>query len=359
MGRSTRQGSRLMRRGAAGLVIAIILLAALAPWIAANDPKTQFENHAYAPPARLHVRDAGGWHLPFIYRLSLVDRISRTYAEDRHERVPLRWFSTGRVVSVDASGGPLLFCGGDALGRDLCARILFGARLSLGVAVLGACGALLIGAFLGAAAGTVGGRLETVVMTVADFVLVLPVVYLVIVLRATRPLVIDTSEVFILMAALFAGAAWPDVARGVRAIVATERTRDYATAAKAAGAGPFRLIGHLFPAAYGFLRIEFVLLIPALLVAESSLSFVGFGFEGATPSWGGLLKDSETLTAMYSSPWLLLPALALFLVVLALQTVTGNTQLLMPQPLTRRAHADSLRRDHEYPGRVPSGSDAV
>jgi peptide/nickel transport system permease protein len=196
-------------------------------------------------------------------------------------------------------------------------------------------------------------------MTVADFVLVLPVVYLVIVLRATRPLVIDTSEVFVLMAALFACAAWPDVARGVRAIVATERTRDYAAAARAAGAGPLRLIGHLLPAAYGFLRVEFVILMPALLVAESSLSFVGFGFEGAIPSWGGLLKDGETVSAMHSAPWLLLPAAALFLVVLALQTVAGATQFLLPQPLTQRARAVSLRADNEYPGRVPSGPDAV
>jgi peptide/nickel transport system permease protein len=349
----------MMRRAAAAFLLALVLMAALAPWVSANSPERLFDNRAYAPPMRVHVRDAHGWHGPFVYRQSLVDRSGRVYVEDRSQRLPLQWFSNGRLLSIDASGGPLLLCGADALGRDLCARLIHGARLSLGVAVLGACGALLLGALLGAAAGTAGGRLETLVMTAADFVLVLPVVYLVIVLRATRPLFIDTSEVFVLMAGLFACAAWPDVARGVRSILATERTRDYAAAARAAGAGPFRLIGHLLPAAYGFLRIEFVLLIPALLVAESSLSFVGFGFEGAIPSWGGLLKEGETVSAMYSAPWLLLPAAALFLVVLALQTLAGASQFLMPQPLTQRAHAVSLRPDHEYPGRVPSGPDAV
>src|SRR5687768_2976750 len=348
-----------MRRAAAALVLAFLAVAALAPWVAANDPQTIFTDRAYAPPMRVHVQDAEGWHWPFVYRQALVNRSSRTFIEDRSQRVSLRWFSEGRLVSIDPSGGPLLLCGADALGRDLCARLIYGARLSLGVSLIGACGALLLGALLGAVAGTAGGRLETVVMAIADFVLVLPVVYLVIVLRATRPLVIEPSEVFVLMAALFACAAWPDVARGVRAIVASERTRDYAAAARAAGAGPFRLVGHLLPAAYGFLRIEFVLLIPALLVAESSLSFVGFGFEGASASWGGLLKDSETITAMYSAPWLLLPAAALFLVVLALQTVAGATQFLLPQPLTQRAHAVSLRRNHEYSRRVPPGPDAV
>jgi peptide/nickel transport system permease protein len=349
----------MMRRAGVAIVLALVLLAVLAPWITAHDPQAMFADRAFAPPMRVHVKDAEGWHLPFVYRQSLVDRSGRIYLEDRGQRVPLHWFSTGHLVSIDPGAGPLLLCGADALGRDMCARLVFGARLSLGVALIGACGALLLGAFLGAVAGTAGGRLDTIVMTVADFVLVLPVVYLVIVLRATRPLVIDTAEVFVLMAGLFACAAWPDVARGVRAIVASERTRDYATAARAAGAGPFRLIGHLLPAAYGFLRVEFVLLIPALLVAESSLSFVGFGFEGAIPSWGGLLKESETLTAMYSAPWLLLPAAALFVVVLALQRVAGNTQIFMPQPLTQGARAVSLRADHEYPGRVPSGPDAV
>lgn len=317
-----------MRRAAAGLVLALVTLSALAPWIAANEPAALFQDRAFAPPMRVHLRDGDGWHLPFVYRQTLVDRISRTYAEDEGTRVPLRWLSAGRLVSVEPGEGPLLMCGADALGRDLCSRLIHGARLSLGVALLGACGALVLGALLGAVAGTMGGRIDTLVMTVADFVLVLPVVYLVLVLRATRPLVIDTSEVFMTMATLFACAAWPDVARGVRAIVATERTRDYAAAAQAAGAGPLRMVGHLLPAAYGFLRIEFVLLMPALLVAESTLSFVGFGFDGASSSWGGLLKDSEALTAMYSAPWLLLPAVALFVVVLALQTIAGANATL-------------------------------
>lgn len=312
-----------MRRVAAGLLIVLILVAVLAPWVTSNDPQALFPDRAYAPPMRVHLWDTDGLHAPYVYRQQLVDRISRTYIEQRNTRVPLRYFAGGRLVSIDPADGPLLWCGADALGRDLCARLVYGARLSLGVSLLGALGALLLGAFLGGAAGTLGGRVETVVMAVADFVLVLPVVYLVIVLRATRPLVIEPTEIFVLMATLFAFAAWPDVARGVRGIVATERTRDYASAARAAGAGPLRLVGHLLPAAYGFLRVEFVLLIPALLVAESTLSFVGFGFEGTNSSWGGLLKESEALTAMYSAPWLLLPAGALFVVVLALQTLAG------------------------------------
>ncbi len=329
-----------MHRAAAAVLGAIVLVATAAPWITSNPPDLPFGDRAFAPPMRVHISDNDGWHAPFVYRQRLVNRIDRTYVEDHATPVPLRWLTNGRLVSIDPGAGPLLWCGADALGRDLCARLVYGARLSLGVAVLGACGALLIGALLGAVAGSSGGRLDTLITTVADFVLILPVVYLVIVLRAMRPLVISLAEVFWLMTILFALVAWPDVARGVRSIVATERTRDYAAAARALGAGRWRVMTHLLPAAYGFLRIEFVLLIPALLVAESTLSFVGFGFGGAAPSWGGLLKDGEALTAMYSAPWLLLPAAALFVVVLALQAVAGArpgfTGSVVDTPAARR-----------------------
>ncbi len=247
----------------------------------------------------------------------------RTYREDTSVAIPLSFFSGGHIVSVPDAGGPLLLLGADALGRDTFSRLLHGAQLSLGVTLLGAFGALLVGAFIGALAGTLGGRTETGLMLVTDFVLVLPGAYLVLVLRAMLPLVLTTNEVFWLMVLLFAAAGWPHVARGVRAIVATERARDYAEAARAAGAGPMRLVGHLLPAARRFLTVEVVLLIPALLVAEATISYLGLGFPEPTPSWGTMLQDASNVTVMTEAPWMLAPAVALFLVVLGVQLLAG------------------------------------
>jgi peptide/nickel transport system permease protein len=314
-----------MMRRLAWVIVGILTCGALlAPWISPQDPHVQFADRSYAPPSRVHVRHGDAWHAPFVYRQVLVDRVSRQFAEDTTSRVPLRWLRHGRLVSVDEAGGPLLWLGADGLGRDVWSRVWHGARLSLGVALTGALGALLIGTFLGALAGSLRGLPDVLITGIADFVVVLPAVYLVLVLRAAMPLVLDTSVVFVLMTILFAIAAWPHVARGVRAIVATERQRDYAEAARAAGAGHVRLLGHLVPAAYGFLRTELVLLVPTLLVAESTISFLGLGFPEPQPSWGGLLREASSLSAMQLAPWMLSPALLLFVGVLALQQVAGG-----------------------------------
>ncbi len=286
---------------------------------ALNSPTAQFDDRAYAPPSRIHIRDASGFRSPFVYRLKLENRIARSYSEDTEAPVSLKWFSGGRILSTADAGEPLLLLGGDALGRDVLSRLLCGARWSLGVTALGVLGALLVGALVGGLAGTAGGRADAALMGVSDWLIALPGAYLVLVLRGALPLVITTGETFFLMAALFTFAAWPHVARGVRGIVTVERARDYAEAARASGAGPWRLMMQLLPAARGFLAVEIVLLVPALLVAEATVSYLGLGFPDSAASWGTLLQDTFNVSGMSEAPWMLAPAVGVFLVALAAQ----------------------------------------
>jgi peptide/nickel transport system permease protein len=310
-------------RGAGVAVLTVMAaLALFASVLAPNPPGQQFANRAYAPPMRVQMHDAAGWHAPFVRRQVLEDRLRRRFAVA--EPVALHWFSHGTFVSVADPDGPLLLLGADALGRDVLSRVLYGARLSLGVSLAGVAGALLIGAIIGGLAGTLGGRIDGALMFVADFILVLPAAYLVLVLRASLRPVLTTPVVFGVMAAMFAFAAWPHVARGVRAIVAGERRCDYAEAARAAGAGPVRLMWQLLPASRSFLLVECVLLIPALLAAEATISFLGLGFSEPTPSWGTMLSDAASVSLMTEAPWILTPAVLLFLVVLAVQLVAGD-----------------------------------
>jgi peptide/nickel transport system permease protein len=318
------------RSGGRGRAVGLALLglaAALAlgaPVLAPHTPADQFRGHNYAPPMRIRVADAGGLRMPFVYRQVRESLLERRYRDDTTTAAPIRWFRDGTLMSLDDGAGPLLLLGADDLGRDIFSRLLHGARLSLGVTFAGVLGALVLGASLGGLAGALGGRLESILMHVVDFVIVLPGAYLVLVLRGLLPRDLGWGDVFALMAVLFAVAGSPHVARGVRSIVAGERGRDYALAARAAGAGPLRLVGHLLPAARGFVAVQTVLLVPALLVAEVTISFLGLGFPEPMPSWGTMLQKAENSRMLTEAPWMLAPAAALFVVVLAVQLTVGR-----------------------------------
>jgi peptide/nickel transport system permease protein len=134
------------------------------------------------------------------------------------------------------------------------------------------------------------------------------------------PLVLTAAQVFWMLAVVFALAGWPYPARGVRAIVSVERRREYAEAARALGASPWRiLLRHLLPAARGYLLTQASLLLPAYILAEATLSFVGFGFPVPTPSLGVMLQDAARISALSEAPWLLAPAAFIVLAILAVQ----------------------------------------
>jgi peptide/nickel transport system permease protein len=308
-----------------GLLVAIALVTACAAFVAPHEPGRQFADFSYAPPMLPHVIDANGhWRRPFVYPRRLENRLEMRFSEDRDHPLPIHWFSSGALARVDESAGPWLLLGGDALGRDIFARVVRGARLSLGVSVVAAAGALLLGAIAGALAGFWGGRIDDLLMRTADIVLVLPAIYVVIVLRAAMPLVLSTSQIFWTMVVVLALAGWPYVARGVRAVVAAERGKEYAEAARAIGAGSWRiLLRHLLPASRGFLVVQGTLLLPAFILAEATLSFVGFGFAEPTPSWGVMLRGAAQAGTLAEAPWLLSPAAAIVLSVLALYLAAG------------------------------------
>ncbi len=309
-----------MKRAAAAGLASIVLLAALAPWLAPNDPGRTFRGFLHAPPMPPRLVDADGrWQRPFVYPLRLVSRLEQRYEEDRAVRLPIVFLAAGRLAGLaDGTDGPWLPLGADAEGRDVLARLLFGARTSLGVALLATLAALAIGALAGGVAGYRGGLIDTATMRLAEFVLVLPAVYVVLALRSALPLVLSSWEVFSLMTIIFAAVGWPWVARAVRSIVATERTRDYAAAAAALGASHARvLFGHLLPACRGVLGVQAILLLPSFVLAEATLSYVGLGFPDTVPSWGSMLHQASNVNAIADFPWTLAPAAGIFAVTLA------------------------------------------
>lgn len=316
-----------VQRLGASVLITTAVAALAAPFVAPHETDRRFPGLLNAPPTAVRLRDAAGsWRAPFIYPWTRVSQLEQRYEEDRTSPVPLAWLATGRLVaSSDDGRAPLLLLGADSFGRDVFSRLLFGARLSLALALLAALGATLIGALLGGVAGYVGGVVDDVMMRASDFVLVLPAMYVALVLRAMMPLTLDAPAVFALLAAIFAVVGSPFIARGVRAIVRTERALDYAAAAASLGAGHARVLcRHLLPAARGFLVVEITLLVPAFIVAEATLSYVGLGFPDTIASWGTMLEDASNIAAFADFPWLLSPAAAMFLVVWGLNLTLQN-----------------------------------
>ena len=306
-----------MRRAGLALLAFVAIVAAAAPWLAPNSPEQRFDSHLYAPPTRVHILQDGP-RAPFIYQSRLVSRLERRFEDDATRPLPLRWFTRGRLVSVDEGSGPLLLLGADAFGRDILARLLYGARATLALAVIATAAAILIGALVGGISGYAGGAIDELLSRTSDFVLVLPAIYVALALRAVMPLVLPARTVFILLAAIFALLGWPIVARGVRAIVASERTREYALASYALGAGPVRmLLLHLLPAARSYVVVQATLLLPAFILAEATLSYVGLGFPDTMPTWGTMLQDAANVALLVEAPWMLAPAAAIFVVVLA------------------------------------------
>ncbi|MEO6239412.1 MAG: ABC transporter permease [Vicinamibacterales bacterium] len=304
---------REVRTGAFAFAM-LALLGVAAPLLAPYGPGRQFPGYQYAPPMRPHVIDADGtWHLPFGYALRSVDPLERRYEEDRTRRVSL------------SQESPWFLLGSDALGRDVLSRLLIGARLSLGVALLSALLAIAIGAGVGAAAGYAGGWLDALLMRGADLVIVLPGIYVVLALRGVLPLVLTTTEVFGALVGVLGLVGWPPVARGVRGILIVERRLEYAEAARALGAGPLRVLArHLLPATRGFLAVQGTILVPAFVMAEATLSFVGLGFAAPDPSWGAMLNDAAAVRIAADAPWLLAPAAAIFVTVFVIQAVTSD-----------------------------------
>jgi peptide/nickel transport system permease protein len=256
-------------------------------------------------------------HAPFAYAVSLTDPLERRYEQDRSRRLGIN------------DREPVFLLGADGFGRDVLSRTLAGARLSLGLAFAATALALAIAALVGAVAGYAGGRTDILLMRFAEFVLVLPAIYVALALRGSLPLVLSTGQVFATLAIVFGAIGWPAAARGVRGIIHIERQQEYAEAAYSIGASPWRVIvRHLLPSTFTFLVVQATILVPAFVMAEATLSLVGFGFAPPVASWGTMIEEIGTGAAAAEAPWLLAPVAGMALTILYLLLVSRPKKVI-------------------------------
>lgn len=306
--------------GLCAIHAALLAAGVLAP----HDPRRQHRDYPIAPPTPLRL----GWEhgRPGLVVPSLVADPGRpgVYRHDWSRPLPVRMFvrveSPGegvrpfpgtRLFGVDPPGTFFLL-GTDSLGRDVLSRLLHGGQASLAAALAAAILSLGIAAGLGCLAGYAGGLLDRAVMRAAAVVEALPWMYLLLAVRASLPLDLGATAGFLAVVAVLGLCGWTRPLRPLRALAATARSREYVLAARTFGASHASVLWrHVLPATRGLLSTQASLLVPAYLVSEVTLTFLGLGMAEPIPSWGGMLADLVRFSALGGAWWLWSPAAAL------------------------------------------------
>ncbi|MEJ7575526.1 MAG: ABC transporter permease [Pyrinomonadaceae bacterium] len=344
---SLRRTLRRRRKLALGALIvsAFYAAAALAGFLAPYDYRTQRRSEPLAPPTAIHFRDANGvWSLrPFIRTRRLADPLERRYVEDGGEAYPIVFFTKGfpykflglftanRHLFGVRDGGKanpprLNLLGTDELGRDRFSRLLMAARFSLVVGPLGMILASLLGILLGCLAGYGGRFVDALLMRAADVMMALPTLIVVLAARAAFPLELPPMRAALLLVSIFVVVGWAEMARLARGVVAGLRQREFVLAAQSIGLSEWRvLFRHILPNAMRPLIVQMTVTLPAFLLTETALSFLGVGVQEPEPSWGNMLAAANDISLLGQQPLTLLsPAIAIFLFVLGVRLLSDG-----------------------------------
>ncbi|MGI0116483.1 ABC transporter permease [Zooshikella sp. RANM57] len=311
------------------LYVSILICEFLAPY----NLHSRNTDHIYSPPQPVHWFHEGEFIGPFVYRwYNTLDMevLQRVYHEDKTQVYPLRFFCrsdeyefwglfTSNVHFVcPAPGSTLFILGTDRLGRDMLSRIIYGARISTTIGLVGITISIVLGIFFGSLAGYYGGWIDNVVQRVIEMIRSFPELPLWMSLSAIIPVTWSPIWVFFGITIILALMDWTGLARAVRSKFLSLREEDYTMAAQLMGANTSRIIRwHLLPSFSSHLIASATLSIPAMILGETALSFLGLGLRPPITSWGVLLSEAQNINVVAIYPWLLIPVLPVIIVILA------------------------------------------
>lgn len=329
---------RKFKKHRLGLISGVFLLLCylmlpFAGFIAPYTPNERHADHLYAPPQSVEYFHEGEFIGPFVYPVEAeadLETFQWVFTADTSKPMPLNFFCEGKSYNLFGlipsnrhlfcapEGATIFLWGSDRLGRDVFSRIFYGAQLSLTVGLIGITVSFVLGITLGSIAGYFGGRIDWVINRVIEILRSLPELPLWLALSAAVPSNWGPVAVFFIISVILGILDWPGLARSVRAKFLSLREEEYVRAAEMMGASSSRVIRkHLLPNFMSHLIASATLSIPAMILGETALSFLGLGLRAPAVSWGVMLNDAQNLASIEIYPWTAIPMLPIIVIVLA------------------------------------------
>jgi peptide/nickel transport system permease protein len=328
---------RRHRLAMVSLVVLILAysVALMADFLATTDPHATDARTSYIAPQPIHWFDADGSFRPYVYGLKGVRDI-RTfkliYTLDTSRKVYLQLLAHNYTWSFmgirsdlhllglkDArQGDGIYLLGTDQLGRDLWSRLMVATRVSLFIGLVGVSISLFLGVVLGGTSAIYGGWVDLLIQRMIEVVRSMPTIPLWLGLSAALPSSWSVTQIYFSITIIISMLSWTDLARVVRGKFLSLKEDDFVLAAELAGASQGRIIfRHMLPSFASHIIAAVTLALPAMIISETSLSFLGLGLRPPAISWGVLLQDSQNIQTLVLAPWLLSAAVPVILVILA------------------------------------------
>lgn len=314
-----------------GSVILLFYLVALfADFVAPYTLTTRFRQYIYMPPQSIHFFNNGKFQL-HVYDVDMKtdDNFRKIYTPNPQKVIPLQFFAKGEPYKLFGlipaqrhlfvtPKGMVALLGTDRQGRDLFSRILLGSQISLTIGLVGVFLSLTLGTILGITSGYFGGLVDNLIQRLIELIRSFPSVPLWMALSAAVPANWGVLETYFAITLILSLIGWTWLARQLRGKVLSLRNEDFVLAARLSGASHSWIIfKHLVPAMLGHIIVISTLAMPGMILAETTLSFLGLGLRPPITSWGVLIQESQNFQTIALYPWLFIPVGVLAVCILA------------------------------------------